>query len=764
MQRKLKLRFVAASLAGLTVLALGGTAAASHHTFGAGDPLTTNVPYVAWAGEEVRLVKCVEGEWRHVDAEWNIVSSSTVQPNGTPRDPVFFDDLDRRTSAFGGAGDQAGRTCWAIDVDSVHPGMTRIKMALDDGGPAGMPTLKHDFLVIWLAMSNPTLTELGSTAFPGLDVGDPLGDGNFVPADGEYLNGLVRITVTGTFVDLHGMTRTLPADWAALAGVYAADTDDYNPDAWDIHDDQLETEGHTSASICAGAAAIDAVDNCLGGGEMGAFSRLVGGTNPTVGPFDPVRPGSSFLPDGKLDAGDAPMPAARIDVSLAGTVGALENADKHVIYSRDRSGDSDGHNLYAPFYAAYIPATEAPQTSSGTHGPIANNFPGYQNEEGLYHYWDLLNTRNLPGGNNACRDVGGTGQFGDGTFIPRPAGYDRATVYTDEHGEAMIEFNPDVGAILTPNANGLCDLGEVNAAAPLGSATISAIARDPFQLTFNAPRVGNTLTKNVWELAGKSLDCVPKSPILAFCVEVIRDIRGNPVVGAEVSFTREPRGLITAASLQFGGYDTTGQVVVSQTDNEVRIRTNALGQAGIEVKSTLAGLVDVDAENVATRNGGFGVQRVRCIRFFGDGTTMPTDGPTCVAPADNGGTIPTPPSNGGGGGGGGEGAVASATTAATIVSLSGTSPVAVKAPKAAKAKRATAKLASARLVFVKGRRYLVVRANGTAKTAKVRITRVMRTGKAMKPVVRTIRTNRAVRIKNVVISKHVKTVRVALVR
>jgi hypothetical protein len=766
MHTKLKLLLAAASLAGLVVLVTGGTAVAAGHTFTAGDPLTTNIPYVAWAGEEVRLVKCVEGEWGDLDAEWNIVSSSTVQPNGTPRDPVFFDDLDRRTSAFEGLGDQAGRTCWAIDVDSVHPGMTRIKMALDDGGPAGMPTLKHDFLVIWLAMSNPTLTELASTAFPGLDVGDPLGDGNFVPADGAYLNGLVRVTVSGSFVDLHGNTRTLPTDWAALAGVYAADTDDYNPDAWDLHDDQLETEGHTAASICGGLASIDAVDNCLGGDELGEFSRLIGGTDPTFGPFDPVRPGSSFLPDGKLDAGDAPMPAARIDVSLNGTVGALEAADKHVIYSRNRTGEAstaypdNEHNLYAPFYAAYIPATGAPQTSSGTHGPIANNFPGYQNEEGLYHYWDLLNTRNLPGGNNACRDVGGTGQFGDGAFIPRPAGFDRATVYTDEHGEAMIQFNPDVGAILTPNANGLCDLGEVNAAAPLGSATISAIARDPFQLTFNAPRVGNTLTKNVWELAGKSLDCVAKSPILAFCVEVIRDIRGNPVAGAEVSFTREPRGLITAASLEFGGYNTIGQAIVSQTDNEVRVRTNALGQAGIEVKSTLAGLVDVDAENVATRNGGFGVQRVRCLRFAGDGVTMPTDGPTCVAPTDTGTTIPTSSTPAAG-----STSQATSTTLATIVSLAGTSPVAVKAPAAkATAKKATAKLASARLVFVKGQRYVVVRANGTAKYAKVRITRVMRTGKVLKPVVRTIRTNRAVRIKNVVISKHVKTVRVALAR
>jgi hypothetical protein len=518
------------------------------------------------------------------------------------------------------------------------------------------------------------------------------------------------------------------------------------------------------------------VDNCLGGGQFDAFSRLIGGTDDTIGPFDPVRPGSTFLPDGNLNAGDAPMPAARIDVRLSGTVGALEDADKHVLYSRNRTGvasaayPGNAHNLYAPFYGAYIPATTAPETSSGTHGAVANNFPGYQGEPGLYHFWDLLNTRSLPGGDNACRDVGGTGQFGDGTFIPRPSGYDRATVYTDEHGEAIVEFNPDVGAILTPNANGLCDLGEINGPALLGSATITADARDPFQLTF-VRRPGNTLTKNVYELAGKSLDCVAKSPILAFCVEVIRDIRGNPVAGAEVSFTREPRGLIVPAALNFGGYNTIGQTIVSATDNEVRVRTNALGQAGVEIKSTLPGLVDVDAENYATRNGGFGVQRVRCIRFFGDGAAMPTDGPTCAAPSDSGTPLPVPTPGGGGSspiGGGGSISAPAPTAVATVVSLAGNpAPAKVNAKAKAKAKVAAkkaTKLASARLVFVKGKRYLVVRANGSAKTAKLRITLVMRTGKAAKPVVRTVRTNKAVRVANLLVGKHVRTVRVSLAK
>ena len=86
------------------------------------------------------------------------------------------------------------------------------------------------------------------------------------------------------------------------------------------------------------------------------------------------------------------------------------------------------------------------------------------------------------------------------------------------------------------------------------------------------------------------------------------------------------------------------------------------------------------------------------------------------------------------------GPAGSSGTTATVVSLAG-NPVPAAAAPAAKpaAKAAALKLTSARLVFKDGKRYLVVRVNGAAKTAKVRITLVMRTGKATKPVVRTIR-------------------------
>ncbi len=66
-------------------------------------------------------------------------------------------------------------------------------------------------------------------------------------------------------------------------------------------------------------------------------------------------------------------------------------------------------------------------------------------------------------------------------------------------------------------------------------------------------------------------------------------------------------------------------------------------------------------------------------------------------------------------------------------------------------------------MVVKGKRYLVVRANGTAKSVKLRIIVVMKTGKVMKPVLRTVRTNRAIRVSKLEISKHVKTVRVSAI-
>ena len=816
-RRGLTLRMLLMVVGLLLAVSVGSASAGAgengvHHNFSAGDPLDTNIPYVAWAGEEVRLVKCIDGGiftrlLLGSDAEWAIVDSSVRQRSGELRDPVFFDDTDRRTGAFEGQGEQRGRVCWAIDVDSVHAGMTRIKMAVDaNEGVPGSPVIKHDFLVIWLGMNAPELEELGDDAFPGIDVGDPDGGSpaDYFPIDGEFLNGLIRVTVTGSFVDLHGDARTLPSDWASLAGRYAIDDDDEdgrNPDAWDIHDDQTEREGHTTDSFCitevSAANTIDAVDNCLGGPEFGPFSRTegfggddpnddgneAGGTWATVGPFDPVRPGTSYLPDGKLDAGDAPMPAARIDLDLTGGVGALAEADKHEIYSRDREGSSDAHNLYAPFYVSLIPAdstlTNLIYTTSGTHGALSNNFPGYlvgplPEFLGVYHYWDFVRSDDR-GGTNDCNDVGGSGQFppdGSGE-IPLPTGIDEATLYTDEHGEALVWFLPEVGADLSPDNQNLCDLGEADGVPDLlGTATISAEGMDPYQPTFDDPRESNDLVKNVYELAGKSLDCYPKTPIEALCVETITDIRGNPVVGAPVLFTREPDGVLIGVGppgieipglIDFAGAGCL--VDESGVQDGVICRTNADGQAGVLVKSTLNGVVDVIAENRATRRQANGILRDRCIRFFGSDTLLPQDFSNCAdAQAATGSTLPPP--NGGTGGtggtGGGTGTSGGTSTVATVVSLNNNVTPAAKPEAKAPAVQQRAAVKSAKLRMVKGKlRLIVMVKGGAAKTAKVRIRLVYRTGRVVN-VVRTVKVGKAAQVPNLVVSKHVKSVRVAV--
>ncbi len=72
--------------------------------------------------------------------------------------------------------------------------------------------------------------------------------------------------------------------------------------------------------------------------DLGPFSNIFGGTNGwAVGPFDPIRADQTLLSDGKVDAGDAPMPALRVDVALgaASTAGTLSEVDKTDIYIRD---------------------------------------------------------------------------------------------------------------------------------------------------------------------------------------------------------------------------------------------------------------------------------------------------------------------------------------------------------------------------------------------------------------------------------------------
>ena len=165
-------------------------------------------------------------------------------------------------------------------------------------------------------------------------------------------------------------------------------------ETWDIHDDRSRAEGHVAGSQCnTPDPPIDAVDACLGAdvfGGDGRYSTAFGVLTdaPTIGPFDPLRPAETLLPDGALDAGDVPMPAARVEFAIRGNTGGSDlggagalalrdpsqpdsapelakwiGVDKCTAYTRDNACSTTPSNHYAPFYRRWLPATAAKQGS-----------------------------------------------------------------------------------------------------------------------------------------------------------------------------------------------------------------------------------------------------------------------------------------------------------------------------------------------------------------------------------------------------------------
>lgn len=809
MQFRTRFTLVAGLVAGVVMMAMlvaGGAAASRtatviNFTGDNTDPQTTNIPYLAWAGEQIRLVKCfpVMDETGHpidmtgLSAQITVTSwSGDLGPNTSPRPEV-----ETGTQSF--VADVAGgRICARGDVTSQYPGVAQIKLVVTDSTGAIVQP-KHDFLAIWMTLSAPTLTEVnavgagdhGATAATNtFDLGTVAG----------RAPGILGVSVTGSFV-WNGRTWTLPNDWAALAAAFAVDNDNpANPGPnegagptmrWDIHDDTALTEGHPAVTGCTTdviVTAIEAVDNCNGGGPFNeVFSRFFGINTATgarlgdtagsgTGPFDPTNP-STLLSDGKLDQYDAPMPAAPIYLTLSGNVGALGSASKVALDSRDGTGANTAHNLYAPYYQEWIPSTSRSDIASGVDGPAAgNNFPGFQNDQGVpYQFWTAIPevTRS---GLNACHAA-------DGSNIATPTGPSEIVVYTDEHGQAMAEFLPTAGFGLTVTANNLCPTFAGVAGTNTFTATVQAEAKYPFQPVFGQPQLlSGTLTKTVNTAASKVLSCVPKGTNSAFCVETITDLFGNPVSGAPVMFTANSIG---NANLQpdataFGGFDTTGQTGASVTNNEqaVTVTTGRNGQVGVLLTDSLAAdCVNLRAENLGTRfNGNPG------ISVFTD--FNPATGAACTAG-------PTGPNTGATGTPAFQPPVGTDNTTVKVTNTvstpnntnnntsnntspnGGTAGITQNAPAGATAAldgkptviSATAKptitISSAKLLTIGNGRYLGLNLKSTLKVAKVNITLVGANGKVLGHVIKTVKTGKLVRVMK--LGANVRSVRVSAI-
>jgi hypothetical protein len=569
------------------------------------DTQEANVPYLAWRGEHVRLGFCdfdtaiTTGD----NVSWALEDWSGDPANGSV--PVPQEMLGARHYLNG---------CVYTDFVSQKAGVAFIKLVVtagsDSSAPAGTNLFEKQFMVGWMNLNTPSVTPTGPIS---------VNAGDFCRADAALvrltdpfrvcdpkLDPRTRITATvkGTIPLLAnfgewnlGDHLTMPDDWAAWANVAARSWFDHSTAEyvtnWDIHDG-IATSADTHVihvpAQCDGATNLpdttDTVDNCaltpVGGapafgGTTGGFSTVFGiqsRAGNSIGPFDPLYPHDTLLSDGILDAGDAPMPAAQIDVEIAENSGALNDISgvgylnpqlKSESHSRDGLGTSAAHNYDQPFYYQYIPATARPTDAGGSTpyggagGAQASGVDGSFDPDGFNGFWwtssaayqnwqfayektygalaftKCLEYRSLPG------DVL--------HFRPLPSGDRSVTVYSDEHGVAEVNYVPgfgyyfdNIGAI--KNQDGGCDIENIDI---IGKADVKVTARYPYQPVTAPDPAAAPVHFDVHSLFHKTLAAYAKGPgaqnnNVRIVLAHAQDIDGSPLSHEVVCWSQQGAG------------------------------------------------------------------------------------------------------------------------------------------------------------------------------------------------------------------------------
>ena len=586
----------------LSALVAAGQAAASI--------ATANVPYLAWRGQLVKVVACDIPSPSTEPYSETVQSAASIEAwsGSVVSQPQFlapaqlYADIDY---------DSTGELCVSTVLTAYQPGLAVVELSATEPGVGLL--FKNQLLVVWMTLGSPVLVNLG-----GESTGDGLlalgGAGDVLKAT---LKGTFPLGDLGPPFPAGPPTMTLPDDWATLANLLAADpiggasAPGSAAASWDIHDDTTASTDHVDG-ICGPASSLfDAVDTCLGGDIDGPFSRADGSVSatPARGPLRPAalrrvlaRATASSMPATHR----CPLRASTYPIDAAG-IGSLEAVDKDVTYSRDGTGGSGVGNLFAPFYASFVPATAAdPNYASGTHAGASNNYPGFLGSTEPRRLVPLLahlGPRDRTGA-NACRDP-----LGD--LYASPVGPRSVALYTDEHGEARIRFVPGVGLWLIPDANNRCDLGPVvGAPAPANSAQVTAQARYPGDPVLGAPSAVSTpiAFQRGGERAGFSLTCMPKPgfPSTRVCFAQVMDIFGSPIPNAQIRFrssgiatpTIQPNGLA------LGGFNSVGQQIIDSDGVSATISTNSGGTAGVAVLETSGSPFQIVAEALGTRFSG----------------------------------------------------------------------------------------------------------------------------------------------------------------
>jgi hypothetical protein len=811
------------------------------------DPQETNVPYLAWRGENVKLVDCIPHDLpidtsgattlvgpnefvnNGVDVTLSLYDYTTVGPDGLiPPAPmqnsvkIFYDYPTHRI-------------CASEDWNSAKAGIAIFKLSLSYGN-----TLlgQHDFMVGWMNIASATITNAGSvTEDPGTEPGNS-----------------VNVLVTGSIPDAEfaqdfGLPNPLvmPDDWAAWANAMATVggnlTDSSNPyfgvpasAFWDIHDSSGPLGVDDSADVhvnthsvnnggCGRNATpdplIDQVDNCKGGESD--YSRVFGDFGTGVGPFDPSY-SDTLLSDGRLNANDAPMPALPIvfnsvgasvttaNGTFSGDMGGYENSclnDKDAVYNRlfdptnpttgsDDStfgnqdclvaGTTDGnatgqesgpHNLYAPYYDQFVPATSRDPNgaASGTDAALfgSDNFTSLSNWYGLYENWEIASILHQDqGGNSHCLLTTGTEGANNRQLN---TGNTSVVEFTDEHGEARAQWTPGVNAdffaaYANNNGQGGCDLEGIT----FPQQTLTATAYLPEQQVASPVAATGSIIKNINNNFAKNVSCTRKSTtgvgvttgtLLGYvCTASAIDIDNSGAVfnGEKVCLVANgtwfafPNGGAGSASqgsicgrLEGGdaGVPATFQGFIVATDTGVclDVLANFIGE-NIERDTHVT---EGDLNSSPGECGATGGAGTTTGGAGGEGTT--TGGASGTTTGGASGTTT------GGASGTTTGGASGTTTGGTTGSVdSGNNTTTVGVHKVSK----TARVSQVQLRMTRNGRVLYVRIVSPRNMAKIRVSLIVKGNKVMKNVMRNVKTNQRVKVQNLLVSKQVKHVRVTV--
>jgi len=757
------------------------------------NPQETNVPYLAWRGEEVRLVKCIGGLDSTVGLGGPTLTTNDgfiYDRNGFELSMSIFNYSGPQENSFDGPKavtnsasvfESDGRICARGTWISNKAGIVTVKLTLSHNG---VILGQHDFLIGWMAINSPAITNSGSvTENPAV-----------LPGNSVNVQVSGTIPLNTEFQQDWGLPATLvmPRDWALWAHAMAT-TDQYlggtnalDPSAyWDIHDSSgpLGNESpngspdvHISQVSCPDSTPdpfIDQVDNCTGGEDW--YSRIFGDlTTGETGPFDPSY-SSTLLSDGRLNSNDAPMPALKIVLNSSGGMGGFENSclnDKDNAYSRNfdptnivnsgeeapgdqydcvapNTSEDSAHALYAPYYSQYVPATSRDPfgAASGVDGPIYSNMTGQPNNfagfgwYGEYQNWEIA--QNLVQNQSQDTNCLLTTRNYEPVYRQTNGFATRIVVFTDEHGEARAQWQPGVNndnfgtTVGFVDENGGCDLEGVN----LGAQTITASARYPYQPIGLDVAATGSITKNINNLFQKSVTCHRKnnvsSAIAYICVASAQDIAGNGDVfnGEKVCFSREPDNVW----YNVGGSNSHPNGYCVYLDGGT---ATAPATAQVETPATLVGSsIDVQAYFAGEK-----LLRDTCI-ISGQPNSLP--GPCGGGGVGNTTTGNTTTGN----------TTTGNTTTGGSTGTTGITSINHVVPKG----KAAASVQSVQLVLTKTGRVLMVKIHSINKTAKIQIRLINAKGKVITVAVRTVNTNKRVKVAGLRIGKNVKSVKVRIV-